>query len=114
VFHTPTVLSTLRDLRETLNRHIGRVASCIDDHLHRHVKGCLVMTSYEPLVEMLIFDEAERLSVTALEFIRDLFDPYRCRRHSDWHAGYGKAPVPLSAAVQQSWLCSSLPALAGR
>ena len=26
------------------------------------------------LVEMLIFDEAERLSMTALEFIRDIFD----------------------------------------
>jgi DNA transposition AAA+ family ATPase len=74
VFHTPTVLGTLRDLRETLNAHIGRVHSCIDDHLHRHVKGCRVMISHEPLVEMLIFDEAERLSVTALEFIRDLFD----------------------------------------
>lgn len=74
VFHTPTVPGTLRDLRETLNAHIGRVHSCIDDHLHRHVKGCRVMISHEPLVEMLIFDEAERLSVTALEFIRDLFD----------------------------------------
>jgi DNA transposition AAA+ family ATPase len=74
VFHTPTVPGTLRGLRETLNAHIGRVHSCIDDHLHRHVKGCRVMISHEPLVEMLIFDEAERLSVTALEFIRDLFD----------------------------------------
>jgi DNA transposition AAA+ family ATPase len=36
--------------------------------------GCRVITSYEFFVEMLIFDEAERLSVTALEFIRDLFD----------------------------------------
>jgi DNA transposition AAA+ family ATPase len=74
VFHTPTVLGTLRDLRETLDEHIGRVDSCIDDHLHRHVKGCRIVDSYEPLVEMLIFDEAERLSVTALEFIRNLFD----------------------------------------
>jgi DNA transposition AAA+ family ATPase len=74
VFHTPTVLGTLRDLRETLSDHMGRVDSCIDDHLHRHVKGCRIVEPYGSLVEMLIFDEAERLSVTALEFIRDLFD----------------------------------------
>jgi len=74
VFHTPTVLGTLRDLRETLDAHMGRVDSCIDEHLHRHVQGCRIIDAYEPLVEMLIFDEAERLSVTALEFIRDLFD----------------------------------------
>ena len=74
VFHTPTVLGTLRDLRETLDAHMGRVDSCIDEHLHRHVQGCRIIDAYEPLVEMLIFDEAERLAVTALEFIRDLFD----------------------------------------
>jgi DNA transposition AAA+ family ATPase len=74
VFHTPTVLGTLRDLRETLDTHMTRVDLCIDDHLHRHVKGCRIIDSDEPLVEMLIFDEAERLSVTALEFIRDIFD----------------------------------------
>jgi len=74
VFHTSAVLGTLRDLRETLKHNIGRVETCIDDHLHRHVKGCRVITSCEFVVEMLIFDEAERLSVTALEFIRDLFD----------------------------------------
>jgi DNA transposition AAA+ family ATPase len=73
VFHTPTVLGTLRDLRETLNDHIARVEGCIDDHLHRNVKGCRLV-EYEHLVELLIFDEAERLSTTALEFIRDLFD----------------------------------------
>ena len=74
VFHTPTVLGTLRDLRETLSDHMGRGDSCIEDHLHRHVKGCRIVEPYGSLVEMLIFDEAERLSVTALEFIRDIFD----------------------------------------
>jgi hypothetical protein len=74
VFHTPTVLGTMRDLKETLGEHIDRVDTCIDDHLHRHVKGCRIITCDELLVEMLIFDEAERLSVTALEFIRDIFD----------------------------------------
>jgi DNA transposition AAA+ family ATPase len=73
VFHTPTVLGTLRDLRETLEDHIIRVESCIDDFLHRDETGCRIVES-DGLVEMLIFDEAERLSMTALELIRDLFD----------------------------------------
>jgi DNA transposition AAA+ family ATPase len=73
VFHTPTVLGTLRDLRETLYDHITKVEICIDDHLHRDVKGCRIVDS-DGLVEMLMFDEAERLSMTALEFIRDVSD----------------------------------------
>ena len=73
VFHTPPVLGTLRDLRATLNDHIMRVEVCVDDHLQRDVQGCRVIQC-QPLVELLIFDEAERLSMTALECIRDLFD----------------------------------------
>jgi hypothetical protein len=74
VFHTPTVLGTLRDLKDTLGEHIDRVDTCIDTHVHRDAKGPRVVTHEEFHVEMLIFDEAERLSVTALEFIRDIFD----------------------------------------
>ena len=73
IFHTPAVVGTLRNLRETLDKHMVRVEMCIDDHLHRHLKGCRIV-EYQPLVEMLIFDEAERLSMTALEFIRNMFD----------------------------------------
>ena len=73
VFHTPPVLGTVRDLRATLNDHIMRVEVCIDEHLHRDVQGCRVIQC-QPLVELLIFDEAERLSMAALEFIRDIFD----------------------------------------
>jgi DNA transposition AAA+ family ATPase len=74
VFHTPTVLGTLRDLKDTLGEHIDRVDTCIDSHVHRHARGPRVITCDEFHVEMLIIDEAERLSVTALEFIRDIFD----------------------------------------
>jgi hypothetical protein len=42
-------------------------------HLNRDVKGCRIVDS-DGLVEMLIFDEAERLSMTALEFLRDVSD----------------------------------------
>lgn len=73
VFHTPTVLGALRDLRETLSERIIRVESCIDDHLHRDETGFRIIES-DGLVETLIFDEAERLSMTALELIRDIFD----------------------------------------
>ncbi len=74
VFHTPAVLGTLRDLRKTLETNILRVELCIDSHLHRNETECRVIQIGDGLVEMLIFDEAERLSVTALEFIRDIFD----------------------------------------
>jgi DNA transposition AAA+ family ATPase len=50
-----------------------RVETCIDDYLHRDETGCRIVDS-DGLVEMLIFDEAERLSITALELIRDVFD----------------------------------------
>ena len=72
VFHTPTVMGTLRDLKETLVDHIGTVDDCINDHLNRHVRWDYRKDGLP--VEMLIFDEAERLSVTCLEFIRDIFD----------------------------------------
>src|ERR1700685_2530689 len=63
IFHTSSVLGTLRDLKETLGEHIDRVDTCIDDHIYGHVK-CRVITRDEFRVEMLIVDEAERLSVT--------------------------------------------------
>jgi DNA transposition AAA+ family ATPase len=72
VFHTPTIFATVRDLRINLTARIGHVELAIDEHLHRDEKGWIVDS--DGLVEMLIFDEAERLSLTALEFIRDIFD----------------------------------------
>jgi DNA transposition AAA+ family ATPase len=74
VFHTPTVLGTPRDLKDTLGEHIDRVDTCIDSHVHRYARGPRVITCDEFHVEMLIIDEAERLSVTELELIRDIFD----------------------------------------
>lgn len=73
VFHTPTVLGSLRNLRDTVLDHIAQVENWIDDHVHRDGKGCRIVDS-DGLVEMLIFDEAERLSMPALDFIRDIFD----------------------------------------
>jgi DNA transposition AAA+ family ATPase len=73
-FYTPLVLGTVRDLRDTLTQRIVRVEMCIDDHLHREdIAECRIVDS-DGLVELLIFDEAERLSITALELIRDISD----------------------------------------
>src|ERR1019366_1219352 len=74
VFYTPPILGTVRDLRDTLSQRITRVEMCIDDHLHRDETGCRVIEITALLVELLIFDEAERLTMTALELIRDIFD----------------------------------------
>ena len=73
VFHTPPVLVSVRHLRATLDDHIARVETCIDEYLHRDVQGCRIV-EYQHLVELLIFDETERLSTPALELIRDTFD----------------------------------------
>jgi DNA transposition AAA+ family ATPase len=73
VFYTPTVNESLRELREELNRLISRVGICISQAIN-----CEIIISDDDelssLVELLIIDEAERLSTTTLEYIRDLFD----------------------------------------
>jgi DNA transposition AAA+ family ATPase len=74
VFYTPLVLGTVRDLRDTLAQRIVRVKMCIDDHLHRDDKAECRIVESDGLVELLIFDEAERLSIIALELIRDISD----------------------------------------
>src|SRR5580704_1461483 len=63
VFYTPPVLGTVRDLRDTLDQRIARVEVRIDDHLHRDETGFRVVEIADGLVELLIFDEAERLSM---------------------------------------------------
>jgi DNA transposition AAA+ family ATPase len=73
VFHTPTVGGTLRELRKDLHLMTARVESCIDQHrrINRADKRCVSRNS---LIELIIIDEAERLSTSALEHLRDMFD----------------------------------------
>src|SRR5207244_13096824 len=40
VFHTPTVLESVRNPRTTLDEHVARVEVCIDEDLHPDVNGC--------------------------------------------------------------------------
>ena len=74
VFHTPTVGGTLKELREELPRLIARVDVNIQDHLRTPGEVLYISGSYPKLVELIIIDEAERLSTVALEWVRDLFD----------------------------------------
>ena len=72
VFYTPTVGGGLRELRDELKLLTSRVNSGIDQHIHRHKE--FRSGSQADLVELLVIDEAERLSATALEYVRDGFD----------------------------------------
>ena len=72
VFYTPTVCCPFRELHGDIARLINRVGVCIESHVHR---AEVVRTGLAPYTaELLIIDEAERLSTTALEHVRDLFD----------------------------------------
>ena len=113
VFHTPTVLESVRNLRTMLDAHIARVEICIDEYLHRDVKGCRLV-EYQHLVELLIFDETERLSTSALSIDPRHVRPHRRGCHLHRHARDGQAPSPVSAALQPCRLRPSLPSLARR
>lgn len=73
VFHTPSVLGTLRDLRDTMATSLVIVSRCIEEQLHREGMEIKRQDKHR-LVEMVIIDEAERLPTTALELVRDIFD----------------------------------------
>jgi DNA transposition AAA+ family ATPase len=73
VFHTPAVLGTLRDLRDTMASSLVIVSGCVEEQLHR--EGVEVRRrDQHRLVEMVTIDEAERLHTSALELVRDIFD----------------------------------------
>ena len=72
IFYTPTVCCPFRELHGGIAKLISRVGICINSHLYRDK---LVQTSHSSdLAEVLIVDEAERLTNTGLDHLRDLFD----------------------------------------
>ena len=72
VFHTPTVDGTLRELRTDLHRMTSRADICIAQHSRTTSDGN--GGARDRMIELIIIDEAERLSTSALEHLRDMFD----------------------------------------
>lgn len=73
VFYTPTVGGTLRELRKDLHLLTSRADSCIEQH-HRRNRDGQRGVARDSRIELIIIDEAERLSTSALEHLRDIFD----------------------------------------
>src|SRR5688572_15689854 len=73
VFHTPTVGGTLRELRKDLDLMTSRVDICIKQQRSTTRNGKRFV-SRASMVELMIIDEAERLSTSAVEYLRDIFD----------------------------------------
>ena len=73
VFYTPTVGGTLRELRKDLHLLTSRVESCIEQH-HRLNHDGQRGVARDSRIERISIDEAERLSTSALEHLRDMFD----------------------------------------
>jgi DNA transposition AAA+ family ATPase len=72
VFYTPTTTSTLRQIDKDLDVLFTRTDSCIDRHVRRDQTVLHGPTPH--YVDLLVVDEADRLSPPALEHLRDRFD----------------------------------------
>ena len=71
-FYTPTTTSTPRQLHTDLDALFRRVESCIEQHVRRDEK--VLQGAIPRYVDLLVVDEADRLSPPALEHLRDRFD----------------------------------------
>jgi len=74
VFYTPEVLCRPKALMDEINHWQMKVGICADEHLRTLEAEPLRPGRAAHLVELLIIDEAERLTPTALELLRDRHD----------------------------------------
>ncbi len=75
VFYTPEVLCRPKDLIHDIERWQAKIEICADEHLRsRETEPTTTAIGMSHLVELLIIDEAERLTPTALEMLRDRHD----------------------------------------
>lgn len=71
-FYTPTVSEPARQTRDDLGTLMTRVEGCIE--LAQHPEKIFPDSRRLDLINLLIIDEAERLSAQGLEHVRDIFD----------------------------------------
>ncbi len=71
VFYTPVVKGTHKELVEDLRNLIARVDICIDQHINHRQHA--TRGPYRN-VQLIVIDEADRLSPFGLEHLRDRFD----------------------------------------
>jgi len=95
LIYTPAVGAGLKQMKDDLNYLAVQMGFCISAGL------ALKDPSIDPMriapIELLIVDEAERLNLTALEWLRDLYDR---AADPDWHARHREKHGTLRSTLQ--------------
>lgn len=71
LFYTPTVSCTLRELRNDLELLHSHINICVDQHVETRGHARRQILDYTALI---VIDESERLSATAIEHLREQYD----------------------------------------